>query len=108
MPSGHVTAADDWDEPARRKAVRPSLPGAYEHLMHTAAAGGAKAGGGVAGGGAGGAKAGPGDVFVLDLHSPELADALTVRVRVRSSARSSVVINIRRTLMKCMRRRVAA
>ncbi|KAG2436740.1 hypothetical protein HXX76_006264 [Chlamydomonas incerta] len=66
--TGHVTAADDWGEPARRQAVRPSLPGAYEHLMHTAAVGG--------GGGGGGGGRGPGDVFVLDLHRPELAEAL--------------------------------
>jgi len=31
---GTVTAADDWDGPARRKAVRPSLPGSYERLFH--------------------------------------------------------------------------
>jgi erythromycin esterase-like protein len=31
---GTVTAADDWDGPARRKRVRPSLPGSWEHLFH--------------------------------------------------------------------------
>ena len=31
---GTVTAADDWDGPARRKAVRPSLPGSVERLLH--------------------------------------------------------------------------
>lgn len=30
-----VTAADDWDQPAQRKRVRPALPGSYEHLFHT-------------------------------------------------------------------------
>ena len=32
--SGTVTAADDWDEPAERKLVRPALPGSYELLFH--------------------------------------------------------------------------
>jgi erythromycin esterase-like protein len=32
--SGAVTAAADWDDPAERKRVRPSLPGSYEHLLH--------------------------------------------------------------------------
>ena len=32
--AGTVTAADDWDEPAQRKRVRPSLPGSYEALFH--------------------------------------------------------------------------
>jgi len=32
--SGTVTAADDWDEPARRKGVRPALPGSHEALFH--------------------------------------------------------------------------
>jgi erythromycin esterase-like protein len=32
--SGTVTAADDWDEPAQRKRVRPALPGSYEALFH--------------------------------------------------------------------------
>ncbi len=31
---GTVTAADDWDMPARRKRVRPGLPGSYEALFH--------------------------------------------------------------------------
>jgi len=31
---GTVTAANDWDEPAERKTVRPALPGSYEHLFH--------------------------------------------------------------------------
>ena len=34
--SGTVTAADDWDAPARRKRVRPGLPGSYEALCHEA------------------------------------------------------------------------
>src|SRR5215208_7430373 len=32
--TGAVTAADDWDEPAKRKRVRPALPGSYERLLH--------------------------------------------------------------------------
>ena len=31
---GTVTAASNWDEPAERKKVRPSLPGSYERLFH--------------------------------------------------------------------------
>jgi erythromycin esterase-like protein len=31
---GTVTAADDWDQPARRKNVRPALAGSYESLFH--------------------------------------------------------------------------
>jgi erythromycin esterase-like protein len=32
--TGTVTAADDWDQPAQRFAVRPALPGSYESLFH--------------------------------------------------------------------------
>jgi len=32
--TGTVTAASDWDGPAERKRVRPSLPGSYEALFH--------------------------------------------------------------------------
>jgi erythromycin esterase-like protein len=32
--SGTVTAAHDWDDPAGRRRVRPSLPGSYERLFH--------------------------------------------------------------------------
>jgi erythromycin esterase-like protein len=32
--SGTVTAADEWDAPARRKRVRPGLTGSYEALFH--------------------------------------------------------------------------
>ncbi len=32
--TGTVTAADDWDEPPKRKHVRPGLPGSYEALFH--------------------------------------------------------------------------
>jgi erythromycin esterase-like protein len=32
---GSVTAATDWDAPARRRRVRPALPGSYEELFHT-------------------------------------------------------------------------
>ena len=31
-----VTAASNWDAPAERKKVRPSLPGSYERLFHEA------------------------------------------------------------------------
>ena len=32
--TGTVTAASEWDAPAERKRVRPSLPGSYEALLH--------------------------------------------------------------------------
>jgi erythromycin esterase-like protein len=32
--SGTVTAASEWDGPAHRRHVRPSLPGSYERLFH--------------------------------------------------------------------------
>jgi erythromycin esterase-like protein len=32
--SGTVTAASEWDGPAHRRHVRPSLPGSFEHLFH--------------------------------------------------------------------------
>jgi erythromycin esterase-like protein len=32
--TGTVTAADDWDGPAERKAVRPALPDSVEKLFH--------------------------------------------------------------------------
>jgi erythromycin esterase-like protein len=35
--TGTVTAARNWDDPAERRRVRPSLPGSYEHLFHEAA-----------------------------------------------------------------------
>jgi erythromycin esterase-like protein len=31
---GTVTAADDWDSPARRKRVNPGMPGSYEEAFH--------------------------------------------------------------------------
>jgi erythromycin esterase-like protein len=34
--SGTVTAAQDWDEPGRRRRVRPALEGSYEALFHDA------------------------------------------------------------------------
>jgi erythromycin esterase-like protein len=33
---GTVTAATEWDGPAHRRHVRPSLPGSYERLLHEA------------------------------------------------------------------------
>jgi erythromycin esterase-like protein len=33
---GTVTAATNWDEPGRRKRVRPALEGSYEALFHEA------------------------------------------------------------------------
>jgi erythromycin esterase-like protein len=35
--TGTVTAASDWDAPAERKNVRPSLPKSYERLLHDVA-----------------------------------------------------------------------
>ena len=32
--TGSVTAAANWDEPARRRRVRPGLAGSYETLFH--------------------------------------------------------------------------
>jgi erythromycin esterase-like protein len=32
--TGTVTAARDWDEPAERRRLRPSLEGSYERLFH--------------------------------------------------------------------------
>ena len=32
--TGTVTAARNWDDPAERRNVRPSVPGSYEHLFH--------------------------------------------------------------------------
>jgi erythromycin esterase-like protein len=32
--TGTVTAARDWDAPAERRQVRPSLAGSYERLFH--------------------------------------------------------------------------
>src|SRR5262245_33253550 len=32
--TGTVTAAREWDEPAERQPVVPSMPGSYEHLFH--------------------------------------------------------------------------
>jgi erythromycin esterase-like protein len=32
--AGTVTAASNWDEPAQRKRVRPSMVGSYERLFH--------------------------------------------------------------------------
>jgi erythromycin esterase-like protein len=34
--TGTVTAASNWDEPAQRKRVRPSMEGSYERLFHDA------------------------------------------------------------------------
>ena len=35
---GTVTAAAEWDSPARRRRVLPALPGSYEDLLHQASA----------------------------------------------------------------------
>src|ERR1051326_1273981 len=32
--SGNVTAADDWDAPAKGKQVRAGMPGSFEELFH--------------------------------------------------------------------------
>jgi erythromycin esterase-like protein len=34
--TGTVAAADDWDEPMKVKAVRPSMPDSYERMSHDA------------------------------------------------------------------------
>ena len=34
--TGSVTAASNWDEPAQRKRVRPSLAGSFERVFHDA------------------------------------------------------------------------
>jgi erythromycin esterase-like protein len=52
--TGTVTAASNWDEPAQRKRVRPSLAGSYERLFHDTGV----------------------DRFFLWLRDPELADVL--------------------------------
>jgi erythromycin esterase-like protein len=56
--TGTVTAAANWDEPAERKRVRPSLDGSYERLFHDT---------GVA-------------RFLLLLDDPALREALTPRL----------------------------
>jgi erythromycin esterase-like protein len=33
--TGTVTAASDWDAPHELKAVKPSMPGSFEHLLHS-------------------------------------------------------------------------
>ena len=35
---GTVTAAAEWDSPARRRRILPALPGSYEDLLHQASA----------------------------------------------------------------------
>lgn len=50
---GHVTASDDWDEPARLKRVRPGMEGSMEERLHAV-----------------------GGDFWLDLRVPEVADVL--------------------------------
>jgi erythromycin esterase-like protein len=52
--TGTVTAASNWDEPAQRMRVRPSLSGSYERLFHDAGI----------------------PRFALVLHEPELRQAL--------------------------------
>ncbi|HWK11811.1 MAG TPA: erythromycin esterase family protein [Vicinamibacterales bacterium] len=52
--TGTVTAASNWDEPAQRKRVRPSLAGSYERLFHDAGI----------------------DRFWLDLADPSIRSAL--------------------------------
>lgn len=52
--SGEVSAASDWGADVERKSVRPSLPGSYERLLHSTGRG----------------------RFWLDLHDPDVAEAL--------------------------------
>ena len=51
---GSVTAADDWDTPAKHKVVQPGLPGSVEELLH---------------------EVGEGDYW-LNLHDQPIADLL--------------------------------
>ncbi len=55
--TGTVTAASNWDEPAQRRSVRPSMAGSYERLFHDV---------GIA-------------RFVLLMDVPEIRTALTPR-----------------------------
>ena len=54
--TGTVTAASNWDEPAARKRVRPSMAGSYERLFHDAGI----------------------DRFLLRLDEPAVRDVLSV------------------------------
>jgi erythromycin esterase-like protein len=56
--TGSVTAANNWDEPCRRKRVRPALQGSVEELFHDV-----------------GAARGTPD-FLLDLHDHDVAHIL--------------------------------
>lgn len=56
--AGSVTAAANWDEPAERKRVRPSIDGSYERLFHDTGI----------------------PQFLLLLDDPALRDALTPRL----------------------------
>lgn len=56
--TGTVTAATNWDDPAERKRVRPSMDGSYERLFHDAGL----------------------PQFLLMLDDPALRDALATRL----------------------------
>jgi len=56
--AGSVTAATNWDEPAERKRVRPSIDGSYERLFHDTGI----------------------PQFMLLLDDPSLRDVLTPRL----------------------------
>ncbi len=56
--TGTVTAATNWDDPAERKRVRPSMDGSYERLFHDAGL----------------------PRFLLMLDDPALRDALATRL----------------------------
>lgn len=60
--AGFVSAADDWGQPVQHKAVRPSMTGSYENLLHTALQ----------------QRSLPG-CFALDLRGQELKEELHVR-----------------------------
>jgi erythromycin esterase-like protein len=59
--TGTVTAASNWDEPAQRKRIRPSLSGSFERLFHDVGIG----------------------RFQLSLHDTATREALATRARDR-------------------------
>jgi erythromycin esterase-like protein len=94
---GTVTAADDWGEPHRTKAVRPALPGSYEELLHAAAVAAGR------------------PSFALDLREPAVKAALAPPVSPRLERAVGVIYRVRRlaargtlcgtplTLSRCLR-----
>lgn len=75
-----MTAADDWGEPVRRIPVRPSMAGSNEQLVHAAAI----------------------PSFGLDLHRPELQEALEVCGSNRERSCVCVCFGMRLCTCICM------